>query len=61
VKGYVRLLSVMEQNPGTSWESIIKNTTIEKTEPAEVTKEIEKPEKKDSNRESKEDLVSFKL
>ncbi len=52
VKGYVHLLSVLEQNPGTSWEAVIKNTTIEK---------IDTPEKIESDKKSKEDLVSFKL
>lgn len=63
VRSYVRLLSIIEQNPGTSWEAVIKNTKIEKSHDSTGT--IEEPEKRLEKNEMKEnsgeDLVSFRL
>jgi len=63
IKSYVRMLSILEQNPGTSWEVLLNNTPIQKTQ--EIPEICEVPEKNISEKpvESKpaEDLVSFKL
>ena len=49
------MLSILEQNPGTSWEVLLNNTPVEKTmDPATA-------EEKTSAQKSGDDLVSFKL
>lgn len=63
IKSYVRMLSILEQNPGTSWEVLLNNTPIQKTpEIPEISEEPEKkiPEKPVESTPA-EDLVSFKL
>jgi hypothetical protein len=55
IRSYVRMLSILEQNPGTSWEVLLNNTPVEKTmDPATA-------EEKTSAQKSGDDLVSFKL
>jgi len=63
IKSYVRMLSILEQNPGTPWEVLLNNTPIQKT--PDIPETCEKPEEKIPEKpvESKpaDDLVSFKL
>jgi len=63
VKSYVRMLSIIEQNPGTSWELLLNNTPVQKSQDTSET--CEKPEEKipETPIETKPDdkLVSFKL
>jgi len=63
IRSYVRMLSILEQNPGTSWEALLANTTIQKSQDNPVI--VEKPEEKISEKSVEpkplDDLVSFKL
>jgi hypothetical protein len=64
VKSYTQLLSLLEQNPGTTWETLIGNSCIEKSqdpdkipiEDDEKSVETQLPDKKPGD-----ELVSFKL
>ncbi|MFA4860675.1 ATP-binding protein [Methanoregula sp.] len=63
VKSYVRMLSILEQNPGTSWEVLLNKTTVQKTpDPIAVNENPEEniPEKPAAPKPM-DDLVSFKL
>jgi hypothetical protein len=57
------MLSILEQNPGTSWEVLLSNTSIKKSEDNAET--CENPEdnipKKTIVSKSADELVSFKL
>jgi len=63
VRSYVRMLSILEQNPGTSWEVLLSNTSIEKSHDNPET--CENPEenipKKTIVSKPADELVSFKL
>jgi hypothetical protein len=57
------LLSILEQNPGTSWESVLNVPEIKKTKTQNAS-----PKKPDSlskikptDSKTKDDLMSFKL
>ncbi len=57
------MLSILEQNPGTSWEVLLNNTPIQKT--PDIPETCEKPEAKITEKpvdaKPADDLVSFKL
>ena len=55
VKGFVGLLSVLEQNPGTDWRSLLKSTQINKTSDPETSTKPDLPGARD------DDLATFKL
>ena len=63
VRSYVRLLSILEQNPGISWEAVINNTKMEKPHDSTgasqktVTKSVEKKVEEKSG----DDLASFRI
>lgn len=63
IRSYVRMLSILEQNPGTSWESLLNTTPIQKTQ--EPDEPCEKPDvsapKKLVESKPDDELVSFKL
>jgi len=63
IKSYVRMLSILEQNPGTSWEVLLNNTPIQKT--PDIPETCEKPEEKITEKPADakpaDDLVTFKL
>ena len=63
VKSYVRMLSILEQNPGTSWEVLLSNTPVQKSQ--DIPEDCEKPEEKIPEKpvepKPADDLVSFKL
>ncbi|MFA4824796.1 MAG: ATP-binding protein [Methanoregula sp.] len=62
IRSFVRMLSILEQNPGTSWEILLNNTPVEKSQDPEI---CEKPEEKIPEKPVQpkpvDDLVSFKL
>jgi hypothetical protein len=63
VKSFVRMLSVLEQNPGTSWEVLLNNTPVQKSQDTMET--CEKPEEKITEKPAEpkttDELASFKL
>jgi len=62
VKSYVQLLSILEQNPKTSWEVLLENSSIKKSQdPLETPIPDEKRSEKPPAPKSSDDLVSFKL
>ena len=63
VKSYVQLLSILEQNPGTSWESVLKIPEIKKTKTqSESPKKPDNPLKiKPTDSKTKDKPISFKL
>jgi hypothetical protein len=61
VKSYVQLLSILEQNPGTSWESLLNIPTKTKTQNVSPKKPDTPSTTKPANPKKKDDLVSFKL
>jgi energy-coupling factor transporter ATP-binding protein EcfA2 len=60
VKSYVQLLSILEQNPGTSWESVLNIPTKTKTQNVSPKKPDSFSITKPANPKKKDDLVSFK-
>jgi hypothetical protein len=63
VKSYVRMLSILEQNPGTSWEVLLSKTLVQKSrDPSEICEpENEKIQENPVKPQPADDLVSFKL
>jgi len=63
VKSYVQLLSILEQNPGASWEVLVGSCTVKKTqEPIETPNEPDKKlVEKSAEPKPSDELVSFKL
>jgi len=63
VKSFVRLLSILEQNPGTSWEVLLNNTPVQKSQ--DITETCEKKEEKNPENpvisKNSDELVTFKL
>jgi hypothetical protein len=58
VKTFVGLLSVIEQNPGTNWRTLLSNTTVEQTADPEgetVAPDVEAATAHD------DDLAAFQL
>ena len=57
------MLSVLEQNPGTSWEILLGNTSIQKSQdtPESPEKLDEKISERPSEPKAGDDLVTFKL
>jgi hypothetical protein len=63
IRSYVRMLSILEQNPGTSWEVLLNKTPVQKTQDnPEVCEPVDEiiPEKSVQPKPV-DDLVSFKL
>jgi len=63
VRSYVRMLSIIEQNPGTSWEVLLNTIPVEKTADPLNTDEKQEcgsPEKPVAQKTS-DDLVTLKL
>jgi len=63
VKSFTKLLSILEQNPGTSWEVLISSCQVQKSQDTDET-----PNEPDKNlpqqpadQKSNDDLKSFKL
>ncbi len=66
VKGFVGLLSVLEQNPGFDWRTMLKSTKMEATpdpeaEPEEPVSKSETPPTAIVKPDRDDDLTSFKL
>jgi hypothetical protein len=63
VKSFVRMLSVLEQNPGISWEVLLNNTPVQKSQdnPEVCEKPEEKLPEKPVEPKPVDDLVSIKL
>ena len=63
IRSYIRMLSILEQNPGTSWEILLNTTPIQKTQAPDET--CEKTDvgdlKKPVGPKPDDELVSFKL
>jgi len=63
VRSYVRMLSILEQNPGTSWEVLLSNTSIQKSQdnPETCERPDEEIQKKTDASRPVDGLASFKL
>lgn len=63
VRSFVRMLSILEQNPGTSWEVLLNNTPVQKSQDNPET--CENPEEKIPEKpvvpKQNDELASFKL
>jgi hypothetical protein len=56
------LLSILEQNPGTSWEVLLSSCQVQKSQDSvEISPPDEKRSEKPPEPKSADDLVSFKL
>ena len=62
VKSFTKLLSILEQNPGTSWEVLLSSCQVQKSQDSvEIPPPDEKRSEKPPEPKSADDLVSFKL
>ena len=62
VKSFTQLLSILEQNPGTSWEVLLSSCQVQKSQdPVETPPPDEKRSQMSPEPKSGDDLVSFKL
>jgi hypothetical protein len=57
VKAFVGLLSVIEQNPGVDWRTLLPGTTVERTPDPEVGP----PPKDEPEKPKSDDLETFRL
>ncbi len=60
IKAFVNLLSVIEQNPGTEWRSLLEGVAIPPDTPADLSEMVSQPDAA-TGQQGEDELTTFKL